>query len=380
MPEECQRNSNATRLGVPDFSNRAEAFRWAVKRMEQQQIATREEVRAEMKAAVVPLPAEIVTKLAQLNPRDVRDVLIDHPGFKAWERLGSYRISLSVFERALSDLIRVIERFEAAAEGDILDPRQRDALEDIEQALQKELFSATNAALSLVDHSTRRLQPHVNIPGYTAKLAECFGADGLHEFVQGLRILLYHLHEIKAGWRFENHFEKGKKASFTLKRDHVRLIIESEKKTFTAPQRAGIRAYLSASPDVIDLKRVFGEYQRRAANFHAWYGEALASDSLMELRDCERCFRESKNYGACTSWKAMLGNWLNWQEPPNPYDHLHRHLTPEQIDEVYRLPMQSEEQVDKVIEFMDANRACDADLRKMVYQLFRRAPSRTEPT
>ena len=69
----------------------------------------------------------------------------------------------------------------------------------------------------------------------------------------------------------------------------------------------------------------------------------------------------------------MLGNWLNWKEPPNPYEHLSRYLTLEQTEEVLRLPMQSEEQVDKVIEFVDSGRACDAELRTMVNQLFRRA-------
>jgi hypothetical protein len=341
--------------------------------MEKQRIAAREKVRSAVEIASIPLPTEVVAMLAQLNYQDVREVMVDHPGFKALERLESYQTSLSVFECAVPDLIRAIEVFESAIDSDILSGKNQDKLHQIERAIQKELFATANAAHSLVDHSTRRLQLLVNIPDYNAKLSEFFGNDGLHEFVICLRTILHHLHMIKAGWRIVNQFEKGKKASFTLNRDQVRFIVEKKENPFGAASLARILTYLSESPKAIDLKQVFEEYQRRASDFHGWYGEALASDSLIEMRDCERCLRESKNFGVCKFWKAMLSNWLNWKEPPNPYDHLPRYLTPEQIAEIYDLPMQSEQQVDKVIEFVDTDRACDADLRRMAYRLFRRA-------
>src|SRR3546814_11675454 len=76
---------------------------------------------------------------------------------------------------------------------------------------------------------------------------------------------------------------------------------------------------------------------------------------------------------ARTAWKALLGNWLNWDKPPNPYDHLPRMLTAEQLDEVMCLPRKSEQQVDRIIAFLD-NGACDDELRQGAYELFRRAP------
>ena len=372
MSEEGSCKSKAPPPDLPDRNDRWEVIRWAVKSMEHQRSAVREKVRAAVKAAGIPLPTEVVTKLAQLSHQDVREVLVDHPGFKAWERLGSYRISLRVFERAVPDLLKAIEIFGAAVEDDILSRRKQDELDDIESAIQKELFAVTNAAHSLVDHS-ESIQELVDIPGYKAKRTEFFGNDGMHEFVRGFRNVLHHRHMIKAGWYIEHHFEKGTRASFTVSRNEVRFFIEQSAHRRSKAEHARILAYLSASPEVIDLKQVFEEYRRRVADFHAWYGEALASDSLIGLRDCERCLRESKNFGERTFWKAMLGNWLNWKEPPNPYDHLPRYLTPEEIAEVYRLPMQSEEQVDKVIEFLDTDHACDADLRNMAYRLFRRA-------
>jgi hypothetical protein len=282
-----------------------------------------------------------------------------------------------VFDRAVLDLVRIIRRFEAAVETEsehsIFSRTQRSALDDIEHTIEKELFAATNAAHSLVDHSTRRLQSVVEVPGYAAKLAECFGDDGVHEFIIGFRNILHHLHMIKAGWRVEHDFRAGtKRAMLTLDRDDVRFAVEQSPNSFGSGL-SRVRAYLEASSEPIDLKALFEEYQRRVAQFHDWYGNELASEALIAVHDYERCLRENKKFAARAFLKAMLGSWLRWKAPPNPYDHLHRFASAEQIAEIYRLPAQSEEQVNKVIECVDLDRICDEDLRKMIYDLFRRA-------
>jgi hypothetical protein len=356
---------------APDFTDREQLFRRAVAAMEQQWTARREQLRAAVRTGGVPLSGEIVARLAELPHEDVHSLLSEHPGYKASERLGSYTATLRVFERAAHDLIRAIEQFEVAAQGDILGRNRAHELEDMEHAIQKELFAAASAAHALVDHS-RRLQPLVNVPHYREKLAECFGTDGLHEFVIDLRNILHHMRMLKAGWRIENRFEHGKRASFTLSTTELRnLVAQSE--SMSKGKRDRILVFLSASPEIMNLKEIFHEYRRRSGTFHAWYRQALASDNLAAVRDYERCLRESRNFASRTFWRAMLGNWLNWKQPPNPYDHLGRFLSAEEIAQVYRLPMQSEEQVDRVIQFMDPEKACDADLRRMAYELFRRA-------
>ncbi len=49
-------------------------------------------------------------------------------------------------------------------------------------------------------------------------------------------------------------------------------------------------------------------------------------------------------------------------------------ITPEQIREVYRLSMGSSEQLDKVIQLVDQDDACDDELRQLAHDLFRRVP------
>ena len=95
---------------------------------------------------------------------------------------------------------------------------------------------------------------------------------------------------------------------------------------------------------------------------------------MENLRDYERCLREVTSAGTRGFWKMMLGNWLNWPTPPNPYNHLHRYLTAEQIEEVYWLPMGSSEQINKVIQLVDHDDACDDELRQLAHDLFRRVP------
>ena len=190
--------------------------------------------------------------------------------------------------------------------------------------------------------------------------------------------MLHHLHTIETGWHFEHHFETGTKASFTLNRDQLLSIINRTADSFGKEKHERIVAYLNASSEVIDLKDVFEAYRSSVAEFHSWYEQQLASDGLVELRDYERCLRENKNFSERTWWKTLIRQWLNSEKPPNPYDHLPRWLTPEQISEVYSLPMQSDEQVDKVIEFVDTDHACDEELRELAHEFFRRGTPPSE--
>jgi hypothetical protein len=150
-------------------------------------------------------------QILPLNQLDAHDVLREHPGFQMWDRHRSYETSFQIFTRAFADLIASIERFEtAAADHSIFDRAHATELAETEQAIQKELFSAANAAASLVDHS-RRVQLLANVPDYGSQLAGAFGGDDLHEFIIGLRVMLHHLYAARPGYYWEKKFEPGAK-------------------------------------------------------------------------------------------------------------------------------------------------------------------------
>ena len=137
------RKTGAAASGRSNPNNRWEILRCVVRRMDSERISAREQLRGEVKAASIPLPAEVVNQLAQLRSKDLREVLIDHPGFTSWNRYKSYEVSLRVFDRAVLDLVRVIRRFEATVETEnehsILSRTPRSALDDIERTIEREL-------------------------------------------------------------------------------------------------------------------------------------------------------------------------------------------------------------------------------------------------
>jgi len=357
-----------------------ESFRAILNVMDEQRRREREQVRAMLTAAPTPVPvgAEVLCALCQLNPGDARDVLRDHPGYALSERLESYDTARAVFERSIADLIRAISDFEnRARDASLFDRARRKEKEDAKARVQKELFATANATHALKDHSTNRLQKEIQVPHYDEKLRECFGDDGLHDFVIGLRAIIHHVQMVQPGLTVTRHFDgSDNEVSFRLDKEALLLVVDGPKSRMPV---AG-REYLRKARQGLDLRHVFEEYARRASSFHAWFRSVIDSEPLPALRDYQRCIKEITNTATRVFWRAMLGNWLNWAKPPNPHDHLPRFLSPEQIEEAYRLPMNSHEQVDYIISIVDRSGACDDELRGLFYQLFERAEHPAAPT
>ena len=333
--------------------------------MESQKQSRLDALREQVESSTVPLPADLVEQLSQTNPSDLSDVLMVHPGYPSWEALGSYKISLRVFKKALDDLIGVINQFEVLArDGKVLGRANEDTLDEFGIAVQKELFAAANAAYSLVDHSTRRLQTKLDIDSYEQKLSEHFGDDCLHDFIVCLRKIIHHVRMQEANWRITKNPRSDPEISAEFQ------LLKKDLLKYSREMNSSSRQYLDGAHEQINTREIFQEYGNRVSAFHSWLLDAIESTPLPELRDYERCLRENKKAANRTVWKAMLGNWLNWDKPPNPYEHLDRYLTKDQLDAVNRLPERSKKQVDKIIELVDSDGACDEELRGLLYRLF----------
>ena len=269
-----------------------------------------------------PLPADLVTAVIHLFDGDTRAIMRAHKGYILAERRASYFASLSIMELSCTDLLSAIDRFaaEALADGSALFQRNnRDALETFEQRIQKELFSATNAAASLVDHA-RRVQKILNLADYDSQVAAAFGTDGLHDFVIALRVLLHHLHIVEAGWNMTNSFSEGTKtATFMVHKDAVERAIAQSSGGFGREKLRGNSAYqrcVQRAADTIDLKITFSA-RRRMRLFHAWLKQQLDADSLIAVRDYDRVMLEKKRLSTRMFWNMLLGNYEHLREIQN---------------------------------------------------------------
>lgn len=353
-------------------------LRAVTRQLEDRRIQEREAVRSALMAASVPIPQSVVDDLALLRPEDALDVLREHPGFKIWQRWKSYRAALAVFERSAYDLFNAVDTLATKMRDENLfaKPNQH-KLDEGKLVIHKELFALGNAAHSLRDHASNRLQKVAGISGFESKLAEHFGHDGLHDFVIALRNITHHVAVVEPGYQVTRRpGEEPDEFAFLLQRDDLRAIVESVKAESGKYNinKAG-RNYLDKSPDRIDVRATYKEYCERVRAFHHWFKGVFEQHPPPELEDFERCLKANKDCAARTLWKALLGNWLNnWKTPPNPYDHLQKYLTDDQLEEIKRLPRKSQEQVDRIIEFVDEGDACDEEIRKLAYELFARAP------
>lgn len=347
------------------------------KRQEEREAERRERIRQAIVESEVPLPEKLAEALIHLNDKHTRSILRGHKGYPLAERRNSYFTSLSIMEQCLQDLLAAIDCFESAAlsnESGYFDPGGENESGRTERRIQKELFATANAAASLVDHA-RRVHKVLPIPDYDAKRVECFGTDGLHEFVIGLRVVLHHLHVVEAGWSIVQSFSEGtSNATFMISKDVLQRLLGSYPDRFGNAHKP-MNAYIDAAPAHVDVRAVFLDYRTRIAQFHGWMRETLQSGELVALRDYDALIKRKINADKLMFWKAMMGNWLhNWKTPPDPHKHLPRYLTSAQLSEVYKLPRNSKEQVDLVIKYVDKESATDDDLRAQAYELFERSP------
>jgi hypothetical protein len=345
---------------------------WALQ--EQCEASKREKIRQAVASSEAPLSPDLVDAVVNLNDAHTRVNMRDHKGFQLAERRDSYLTSLAILESCLQDLLSAICVFEnkAFAEGsDLFDRSGEGEINRIRRQIQKELFATANAAASLVDHA-RRVDKCHTLNEYDAKRIEYFGTDGIHDFVIALRNMMQHLHIVDANSLITHELRTGTKtATFTISK---KAVLRSDPKRFSGNAGASMLAFVQASPESIDLRELFYDYRTRTSKFHGWMKNELASETLTALRDYDRIIQEKKNFDNRLIWKTMMGNWFNWKVPPDPHNHLPRFLNATQLEEVYRLPRNSEAQVDLVIAYMDENNAIDDDLRTMAYTLFTRSP------
>ena len=98
----------------------------------------------------------------------------------------------------------------------------------------------------------------------------------------------------------------------------------------------------------------------------------------IEVKDYRACCKRVKRHHGKLSYEVMVGLWT--QAGADPYEHLSKHLTTEQMKGAEALPHRSPQQVDYIIACLDKDGVCDDHLREVIYKFFRVGLIETLPT
>lgn len=116
------------------------------------------------------------------------------------------------------------------------------------------------------------------------------------------------------------------------------------------------------------MRALAASYASRVGAFYDWYRSALGASAPAALVDYRRVLKACMANASRTTYRLFLQRFV--ENGINPYDHLHKYLLPNQIEEAIKLPKRSKEQVDFIIACLDEYGACDDELRALTYRLF----------
>jgi len=337
-----------------------EIFQWLVK----QEVERRSRERQKVSEALQTVPAcrETLDELGALSPEDAERALRMHPGYPAHRKIESVRTMLELFRRALADLAVAIAEFPEPGGPD--DRILRERLEKgISIRVNKELFAALGAAKTLVDYS-RRLKDLVDVALFDSKLKDAFH-PGEHALIMGLRNSVLHQVHSRANW--QKRWHAGTKTThFVIQRET--LLAEGE-------LSSAAREHLNRLGTTCDVTELLRGYSEKVDQFYAWLLTEVESHLPLEVSDYRACRRAVKRQHGRLSYEVMIGLWT--QAGPDPYQHLPKLLTSEQLKQMEDLPHRSPRQVDYIISCLDKDEVCDDHLRAIIYKFFT-VPSSSE--
>lgn len=281
------------------------------------------------------------------------------PGGIISSELESVHLSLNIFLDATYDLLSSINFFKGESERpDFWNRTRRSDFETLELRIQRGVFTATMAAMALVDHS-RRFSGKYPVEFYREKVREYFLENPLHRFVQNFRNYMTHVRIAKSNWVVK-HDKQGRSVFFFLTQENL-----SKWDGWDTPSKS----YIAENPDGVNIEELFNDYSKKVKLFHDWFRSQVwqkHSEEFREFFDCKKTYNATH---VRSTWNMLIQQAF-LPKKIDPYIYLDRYLSNNEIAEVLSLPFRSNQQVDRIIEFIDEYRACDDELRKLVYELF----------
>lgn len=307
-----------------------------------------------------PWSRENLEKACENDYHATREHLETHPGHALNEHIQCLTQSFRLFDLAVRDLITGVHRYQhLSGERGMQSRRRRNVIDEVRLDLEKNLFTASQAALALVDHS-RRISGKVAVLGYDTK-TKAFAEDPEHRFIQGLRACLFHVFYVSPTAEVSNYGEEGMKARFLI-----------PKKTLLKYDGWDVlaRTYLDGLKDNLDLERFLTGYREKVRTLQSWFVTQLRHSDPATLENYLDSRRLLRAMAAKMSFNFLLRQVVI-QQKRDAFDYLDRFLDPQELERVYAFPFRSKAQVNYIITLMDEDGACDDELRATVYEAFK---------
>jgi hypothetical protein len=129
------------------------------------------------------------------------------------------------------------------------------------------------------------------------------------------------------------------------------------------------RDHLNQMGTKIDVTELLAAYAQKVESFYGWLLPEVEAHLPIAVQDYRACRQAVKSHHSKLSYEFLIRTWIN--AGVDPYQHLPKHLTSEQLKAAQELPHRSAGQVDFIISCVDRHGVCNDSLRNTVYEFFK---------
>jgi len=302
------------------------------------------------------LPLEALKKLAWSGKG--KEWLQDfHPFFPTFEAMAQIEMAYEMLVQARASLVELYGHYHASLVYDGFG-----LTEEVAWKTTHEVFKYVFAASALVQ-SYRRFQK-IDVPdkdGYNRAFKLAFHDTELMAFVQKLRNCYGHQMLLQVSPKSTISLGENRQVESALTFD--RKLLDSLPNAWNSEAKH----FLERSNE-LNVLEIICQYHRMASTLFYSYASATGVTYSTGFREVLRCKQAIRSVGLMSS--LGLGLQAAKNRATDPYVHLAKEFTKEELGRIHCFASRSREQVDFMIGLRDPLEFCDVSLRELLYDVF----------
>lgn len=280
-----------------------------------------------------------------------------HPFHPTFEAMAQIETAFEMLVQARASLVELYGHYHAALVYDGFE-----LTEAVAWKTTHEVFNYVFSAFALVQAYRRFLK--LDVPdkeGYNRVFQIAFDDAELMAFVQKLRNCYGHQMLIRVCPVGTISYGEQTEVKSALIFDKDLLI--------SLPDAWNLEAkrFLERKEE-LNVLEIVSQYHRMASALFCSYGSATKASHTSGFREIVRCKQAITSASRVMSLGMLLQGAK--QRGTDPYAHMKKHFTKEELERVFCFPSHSREQVDYIIKLRDPLGFCDESLRDRLYDVF----------